>query len=277
MKLYPASFAALTVAAGLFGPSLAGARADVMPLAAHRAIYDLKMTKSTGGRALSDAHTVISLEFTGSSCEGYASNFRQVMELTPAEGPVRQSEMRSVTFEDGTGQNFRFKVNSTLDGQPGDDLDGRALRAADGGVSVRLDRPQSKKTDLADKAIFPTDHIRHIVAAAKNGETTLGVKVFDGSDSGIKVFDTLTIIGKPITGAPPEAPAQLPELAAMTRWPVVVSYFTSGKNENAPDYVLSFDLYENGIARALKLDYGDFTLAGNISKLEILPVAACSK
>ena len=185
--------------------------------------------------------------------------------------------MRSATFEDGPGQNFRFKVQSTVDGQPGDDLDGRASRTPDGAVSVRLDRPETKKSDLPDKAIFPTDHIRQIVAAAKRGETTFAVKVFDGSDTGIKLFDTLAVIGKPLASKPAEPAAQVSQLAQMLRWPVTISYFTVGRGSDTPDYVLSFDVYENGIARALKLDSGDFVLAGDISKLEILPVAVCGK
>ena len=259
----------------LAGP--AAAQADAMPLAAHRAVYDLKMVRSGGGKPLTDAHTVIALDFSGSACDGYAMSFRQAMELTPSEGPMRSSEMRSVTFEDGEGRNFRFKVESTVDGQQGDDLDGRATRSQDGSISVSLERPQAKKTDLADTAIFPTDHIRHIVAAAKAGETTLAAKVFDGSDSGIKVFETLTIIGRQAASQPQEAAAQAPELKGMARWPVTISYFTVGKSEDAPDYVLSFDVYENGIARALKLDYGDFAMAGDVSKLEIMPAAACDK
>ena len=273
MKLFCAPLACSLLITGSLGATLA--RADMMPLAAHKAVYDLKMIKSTGGKALSDARTMIALEFSGSSCDGYASTFRQLMELTPGEGAVRQSEMRSVTFEDGEGSTFRFKVQSTIDGVAGDDLDGRAVRTPEGNVSVRLDRPEIKKSDLPDKAIFPTDHIRHIIAAAKGGEPTLAVKVFDGSDTGVKVFDTLAIIGKLSVAKAPESAFQVPELAEMAHWPVIISYFTVGKNENAPDYVLSFDLYEDGVARALKLDYGDFILAGDISKLEFLPVAAC--
>ena len=253
------------------------ASAQMMPLAAHKAVYELKMLKSSGGRALTDARTIISVDFSGSACEGYAMNFRQAMELTPAEGPVRVSEMRSVTFEDGEGANFRFRVNSSLDGQTNDDLDGRATRSPDGAISVQLDRPGGKKSDLADTAIFPTDHIRRIISAARSGETTLAARVFDGSDTGVKMFDTLTILGKPLTGGALEAAAQAPELASMTRWPVTISYFTLGKKEDAPDYVISFDLYENGIARALRLDYGDFVLGGDMSKLEILPTATCGK
>ena len=275
MKFERFAFCGLAAAIAAFG--IQPACAEVMALASHKAVYELKMTKSSGGRALTDARSIITVDFSGTACDGYAMNFRQAMELTPAEGPVRASEMRSVTFEDGEGATFRFKVNSTVDGQPTEDLDGRATRSPQGAISVRLDRPASKKSDLPDTAIFPTDHIRRILVAASSGETTLAARVFDGSDTGIKMFDTLSVIGKPQTSTAPEPAAQLPVLAQMKRWPVTISYFTLGKKEDAPDYVVTFDLYENGIARALKLDYGDFVLAGDMSKLEVLPAVACGK
>ena len=252
------------------------AEVQPLPLAAHRAVYELKMLRSSGAKALSDAKTVIAMEFSGTACEGYASNFHQFLEITPAEGPVRETEMRSVSFEDGAGNNFRFNINASVDGKPNEDLDGRATRSADGTLSVRLERPRMEKADLAEQALFPTDHIRHVVAAARAGETTLAAKVFDGSDTGMKIFDTLSVIGKPTTVPAPEKAAQVAELAGMTRWQVVISYFSPGKSD-APDYVLSFDLYENGIARALKLDYGEFVLGGDLSRLELLPTLACTK
>ena len=49
------------------------------------------------------------------------------------------------------------------------------------------------------------------------------------------------------------------------------------KKDGVPNYVLSFDLYENGISRALTLDYGDFVLSGEMTSLELLPEKACKK
>jgi expansin (peptidoglycan-binding protein) len=63
----------------------------------------------------------------------------------------------------------------------------------------------------------------------------------------------------------------------MARWPVTLSYFTQGKGEQTPVYVLSFDLYENGVSRALRLDYGDFALKGDMQSLELLPDKGCQR
>jgi hypothetical protein len=41
--------------------------------------------------------------------------------------------------------------------------------------------------------------------------------------------------------------------------------------------VLSFDMFENGVAGALKLDFGEFSLRGEMKRLEILKATECKK
>ena len=57
-------------------------------MAAHRAIYELtlKQTKGKGGAVA--ARGRILYDFTGSLCEGYKLDFRQVSELDNGEGKV---------------------------------------------------------------------------------------------------------------------------------------------------------------------------------------------
>jgi hypothetical protein len=74
-----------------------------------------------------------------------------------------------------------------------------------------------------------------------------------------------------------EGPARQEALARLPRWPVTLSYFDPGKGERTPMYVLSFELYENGVSRALRLDYGDFALKGDLQSLELQPESACQR
>src|SRR6185369_15354194 len=96
--------------------------------------------------------------------------------------------------------------------------------------------------------------------------------VYDGSEGGEKIFNTLTVIGREIAAGerpPTDAASGNPELMAMKRWPVTVSYFDRvGKSgEQVPVYSISFELYENGISRALLLDYNDFAISGELKTL----------
>jgi len=91
----------------------------------------------------------------------------------------------------------------------------------------------------------------------------------------------MTLIGREIAPnekVPTDAAAGQAALASLKRWPVTISYFDrSDKNrgEQTPVYSISFELYENGISRALSLDYGDFVVGGEMSQLEIKEPAAC--
>lgn len=258
--------------------AVAAAVAPHPQLAPHRAVYDLSLGQASGSKAPASARGRIAFDFSGSACDGWVQNFRQITELQPTEGPARLSDMRSATFEGGDGKDFRFRIETRLDNVQAEDIDGKAKKDAGAGLAVDLAKPKQSSLALDGGALFPTEHLRHILSAASTGETILEAKVFDGSGDGAKVFDTLTVIGKPASGAVGEKAAQIKPLETLRRWPVSISYFEPGKRDEQPVYVLSFDLYENGISRALKLDYGDFTLTGEMTELSLLPSASgCSK
>ena len=267
---------AFLLTAGVAG--LAGSAAAASPtLASHRAVYELTLLSAKSDKGPNTARGRIAFDFSGNACDGYTQNFRQLTELQPPEGPARTSDMRSATYEDAGAKTFRFKVESKVDERGVEEIDGSASKSGDGALSVRLMRPSPSRLDLDQDVVFPTEHIVRIIEAARAGEKTVAVKAFDGSDTGRKVFQTLTIIGKETSSLPPEKAAQAAQLKDMKRWPVTISYFEEDKKDNAPNYVLSFDLYENGVSRALKLDYGDFVLAGEMKQLEFLPNKPCKK
>ena len=109
---FVAMFAAATCAAnGAASPRDRPAR----QLAPHVAIYDLKLTSSRGRRSLEGVRGRIVYDFSGSACEGYALNFRQVTELDSGEGKVALSDLRTATWEEGEGKSFRFKSQNYMD------------------------------------------------------------------------------------------------------------------------------------------------------------------
>src|SRR5208283_3459966 len=111
-------------------------------------------------------------------------------------------------------------------------------------------------------------HIARIIETAKSGAGVLEARVFDGSDTGEKIFDTLTVVGKEETAPDADGEKAAP-LKGVRRWPVTISYFDAAKKDAAPEYILSFDLYENGVSGSLKLDYGTFSLSAQLTKFEL--------
>ena len=267
------------VATALLGFDSRPAAALSPEFASHRAIYELKLARSKGNSTI-DAHGRILYDFSGNVCEGYVLQFRQVSELDNGEGKTALSDLRSTTWEDGAAKSFVFKSENYLNQQPVDTVDGRAERKLDK-VAVTLVKPGDKTFDLEAAMAFPTDHMRRIIAAARAEKAILEAPVYDGSDRGEKVYDTLTVIGRAIAPnerAPSDATAGQLALAGMKRWPVTVSYFDrskSGGGEQTPIYSIKFEMYENGISRALVLDYNDFAIAGELTSLEIRDTKPC--
>ena len=266
------AFLAFSTLAAAAAPA-SGAAARLLP---HRAVYELTLGKSSGPRAPTAAGGMIAYDFSGSACEGWAMTFRQRTELQPLEGPTRASDMTSTTFEESDGAGFRFRVESRQEGGAPELVDGRAERSA-GGLSIALTRPQREKLDLGAEAAFPTEQTLRILAAAREARSTLEMKVYDGTDTGKKIYDTLAVIGQERAAPATEKAAQDAALQGVRRWPVAISYFEEGKSDGEPAYVLSFDLYDNGVSRALKLDYGDFVLHGELTKFEPQPIKPCKK
>lgn len=277
----PAAFA-LGVALALPVPALAQpvARAGgEVTLAGHRAVYDLQLAQSRGKQALESVRGRILYDFSGSRCEGYALNFRQVTELQPGEGkPGVMSDLRSTNWEDGTGRRFTFTTQNFINGEEIDAAQGSAQREG-GSAAVKIEKPEAKAIDLGD-VIFPSAHMKRIIATAIDGRTVLEIATFDGSEKGEKVYNSLAVIGQPIapgSAPPPDSAAGQKALEPLRRWPVTISYFDRAKasGEQTPSYAISFELYENGIARGVRLDYGDFVLEGTLTSLEIKKAAPC--
>jgi hypothetical protein len=253
--------------------------ANKIELVPHLAVYDLRLAQARGSRIAEAVTGRILYDFSGNACEGYALQFRQVSELNTSEGKASVSDLRTITWEDGTAQNYRFQSENLLDEKPIETVDGQAERRA-GGVAVNLTKPGEKKFDADPTVVFPTEHMRRIIAAARAGHTMLEVPIYDGSENGEKIFSTLTIIGAaipPDQRVPTDAAAGQTALNGMVRWPVTISYFEkdASSGEQTPVYSVAFELYENGISRALTLDYNDFVLRGDMSLLEIRDSKPC--
>ena len=263
-------------------PTPTSSPADSVVLTPHRAFYNLTLAHTTGSRTVNDVKGRILYDFSGSPCEGYALKFRQISELESGEGKDALSDLSATSWEDGVAKKYRFNSENKLNQQSGDKVDGHADRKNDG-VSVTLAKPGGKTFTVPASVVFPTEHMRRIIAAARAGKKVLEVMIYDGSDDGEKLYNTLTVIGQAIGPGekpPTDAAAKAPEMATLTRWPVTVSYFDrdpkkSQTGEETPAYSIRFELYENGISRALMLNYTDFSISGELVSLDVKKAKPC--
>jgi hypothetical protein len=274
-----------TAAAVALASNFATAQANAAaggPFLSHQALYELSLVKSRGSNSINSARGRILYNFSGSACEGYTSEFRQVSELDSGEGKLTLSDLRSTSWEDGAGKSYRFKIDARMNDADSSPVDGVAERTGDH-ITVKLKQPVAKTFTLDGSTVFPTEQIQRIIAAAKDGKSLLELTVYDGSDNGEKVYNTLTVIGQPIPGdrtiEAPDPSTTNDAMKSLTRWPVTVSYYDRdakvAEGEQTPVYAMSFELFENGVSRALVLDYNDFVISGALGKFDVKDSKPC--
>lgn len=262
MRLAATVFTATLVAASW--PAMAGG-----PLAAHRAVYDIALDKASDRSGITGVEGRMVYEFNGSACEGYTVSFRFVSQIDTNE-TSRITDQQTTTYEDAAGTMFSFATKSFVDSRLDREVRGTANIEA-GKTNVDLVKPDETRIEL-DKTQFPTRHLVDLLERAARGETFYETTIFDGSDGGDQVMTTTVIVGKPDANekADPER-AALGSLATQKSWPVTIAYFdpeaTGG--EELPVYRISFKLYANGITRSILMDYGDFSMTGQLVDLSL--------
>ena len=151
----------LAAAAAIVVVGFAGGRVEAAAsgsFLAHQALYELKLLKSRGTNSINSARGRILYNFSGSACEGYTSEFRQVSELNSGEGKLTMSDLRSTSWEDGDGKSFRFKIATRMNDADSSPVDGIAERSGNH-ITVKLKQPEAKTFTLDGTTVFPTEQI----------------------------------------------------------------------------------------------------------------------
>jgi hypothetical protein len=116
--------------------------------------------------------------------------------------------------------------------------------------------------------------------AAKSGKASFRADLYDGSEKGEKVYDTISVIGHVVR---PGGNRKLPPVKSAERldqlpaWPVSIGYFEPGsdKSDAVPVYELTFLFFENGVSRKLFIDYGEFALRGELKEISFHEPSKC--
>lgn len=274
------AFAVAAVHTAVLAWSAGAATAGGVVLAPHRAVYDMSLGSSRSGSSVTAVTGRMVFEITGSQCEGYTQNMRFVTEMRSAEGAPVLSDQRSSTWEDGQGRIFRFNTTQLRDQKPAETTVGDANRAGQSGeVKVAITKPAKTSMTLAVGTYFPVQHSIALIEAARAGKDKLRADIYDGSEKGEKAYDTSARIGKVVQPGATSLPALkgAEALDKMPAWPVTISYYERGQSgqDATPVYELSFLFFENGVSRKLVIDYGDFSIKGELSKIEFLEPTKC--
>lgn len=271
---------AAAVALALAAAPASAAEIAHVPLAPHRAVYDLTLVPSRlmpDKTLLASATGRIVSEFTGSACDGWINNLSIAVTLRAREGGTSSYEMRLSSFESAEADRYRFISRTLLGERVLDETNGTARRGPDGAVHVELTHPASRSTDLPPGILFHTQYVLAMLDAARTGRTHVEGELFDEGGAGDTAFATTVEIGEAITEAVTEGPTAIEAFRGLRRWPMTVTYllqFGDGRPP-VPVYQASGEVYENGVARTLVQNYGWSALRGDLVSLDMLPASPC--
>jgi EipB-like len=262
--------------------SRSASAAEITPFSPHRAIYDLSLGDASAGSGVTGIVGRMVYELKGSPCDGYTQNMRFVTVMTNQDGVETVSDLRNSSWEEADAKKLRFSSTQYQNDELADSSQGDALRSKGTTpvVGVDLVKPAKKRVSLPTDTYFPMQHASTLVQAAKSGIKMFTANLYDGSEKGEKYYLTNTIIGKAFgTGAQASAGKfkGADELAKVESWPMTISYFDAGKDheDQTPAYELSFRYFENGVTSDLDIDYGEFSIKGELKELTFLDPGKC--
>ncbi len=265
-------------------PAVKQEQAPEVKLAPHRAVYDMTLKRAVAGSNVSDIRGRLVFNFTGSPCAGYSLGTRLVTEIIDRDGRSTVTDMRSSTWEQAQGGRFRFDTSQYMNQKLAEHVKGIATRGKSGeAIDITIRKPRKRSVKLGGDPLFPTQHSLAILAAAEAGRDIVQANLYDGSEQGVKLFETTTLIGRafqPGTGKTFIPIKNAENLDTLPSWPVTIGYF-DGKaparsDEGLPSYELSFRLYANGVSRKLVIDYGNFAIAGELSRIDFYEPEKCA-
>jgi hypothetical protein len=241
----------------------------------HRAIYKIGLADSDHSSGVTSADGRMVFEIAGNACEGYTMSQRLVVRIAHSENGDQLLDFRVSTFESGDGALYRFASRTYLDDQIVEEATGTAERQRES-VVVALDNPNKKSLTFEQPVMFPSQHLLALLEAARQKQHFFSTSIYEGAGQGER-----TDVVSAVIGTAEESKNATGLIRGKTGWPVSMAYFSDDKEkedqtgERTPDYQLSFTLYENGVTRDLKMNYGDYVLSGTLEKLDALDKSEC--
>lgn len=250
------------------------ATAAPVELLSHRAAYRLSLADAGATSGLTAVQGGLVMEWRA-GCDGWISNQRLGFVADTTEGSGFSYDVRFTSWESLDDTQLRFNVRSYDDGSMTDEFRGEASLDQPGASGeVRYSEPEGQTVQLPQGTLFPTGHVRKLIEAAKAGQLVVDSEVFDGSGP-----DALTrvtaVIGQPKTVTTSAAEAG-GSATSERRWPVSLAYHSLATATETPDFEIAFEMNEGGVLYNLMLNYGDFTLKGDLEQLDTFPAPSCN-
>jgi hypothetical protein len=207
-------------------------------------------------------------------CDGWTVENRTLLRLSYEGGTDVDSVWTFASWESLDGLRFNFHARYEQDGETVERLDGEAHLDGKGqGGRAVFTTPEARTIDLPPGAVFPTEHVRLMIEAAQQGAKTLSKIVFDGASLD-NPYLVHAVFG-PLRPAAAAALAKTAGLPATPSWWTRLAFFPVRATDPLPEFEISADYRNDGIADRIIQSLHDFALDVRLQDLELLPSPDC--
>jgi hypothetical protein len=254
------------------------APAFAMPLAAHHAVYKLTLHGSRDQSVLAASGTMT--YDVADACTAWTTSQHLAIQITNKDGQDVSTVSDYATVEAKDGSRLDFHTRQSSDGAVSTQIDGTAtLETAPGRAgrgTVTYTAPQKKTVTLPLGTLLPMAHTAALLEAAEAGKRFLSVPLFDGTgadgaqDTFVTIENWRNAASMPAWPSLSGLPAGRVHIAFFPR-PVVDA--TAG--DETPDYEIAIHYFANGVADAMTMNFGEFTMDGKLDQFEPRRPAHC--
>lgn len=260
---------ALSVAparASVKAPAKASAKTPI-ELTGQKALYTLSLAK-VRGHAVTGAVGRLSFDVTR-TCKGFAVGQRLTLLVRNGDGTLSRTVSNYETWESLNGHRFSFLLRQTEDGKARTELKGTARMTAKGGA-VHYLVPAGRTATLPQATLFPMAHTRALLRAAAAGKPFIDPPLFDGTSPHGAEHSFVAILG----WHQPKA-ERFKSLSGLPSTSVDIGFFPRTAKDDTPDFRTEARYFTNGVARDVRLDFGDFVLRGRLIGLTVPTPQSC--
>jgi len=279
--MLPSAAMGQTVVTGDDGaPASSGAPKFV--LAAHEAVYELRLISRTPGSPVATANGTMTYRIED-TCDGWSMETRTQLDLYYNRGEPIRTDWSFISWESKDATRYRFHIRSERNGAVDKLIDGTAHMAPEadgktggetgGGGVADFSKPEDVRMDLGPAVLLPAEHTLRVLEAASAGGRIFTAPLFDGSEMAGPMQATAAITEAVPAGAISELPDH--PLLAGPSWRMALSFFAADSQSSLPDYEVRLRYHDNGVAEEVIQDFGTMGLRAVLRKLTPLEGGGC--
>lgn len=242
-------------------------------LTPHRMLYRLSLASASAGSGMTGADGAMVYRFA-EGCDGWTVEKQTYLRLRYEGGAEVESTWTFVSWESKDGLRYRFRMRSARDGKTVEVLQGTAALDRPGGAGVaRFLKPADTTIDLPAGTLFPTQHLRALIGAARDGESPFARVVFEGAS--LEEPEEINAVMGQLAARERRALADAAGLDDVPAWRIRLAFFPLTSRAAVPAFEIDVHYRADGIAGDMRQDFGDFALDMTPGKIEILAPPEC--